>query len=166
MKTKMVLFGFLLLASPALAVPDLEVTAVVGPPVLTAGDLLSLDWTVFNSGTQATPAEVWVDAAYLSSDSALDLGDLPLGSASHFGILPAGASYSTSLALTLPPTVPTGDYFFLVSTDALGDIAEADESNNVGASSRVAVNAAVPEPSTLLILGWGLAVLCAARRRR
>lgn len=116
--------------------PDLDITNVSTPPPASAqaGDSFTVAWTVTNHhwGTGVS----WVDAVYLSTDNALDAGDLELGSVEVTGGLGNGGSYASpqSLLVTVPDAAP-GNYYLIIKTDAGDAISEilADAANNASA---------------------------------
>jgi hypothetical protein len=99
--------------------PDLQVT-VNAPNNAFSGQYTSLSWTVTNEGQGRTLQSSWYDEVYLSTDQVLDGSDKSLGRQNHSGILEPGASYTvsnTTRVFKLPEGI-SGDYYFLVRTDA------------------------------------------------
>jgi subtilase family serine protease len=72
-----------------------------------------------------------VDKLYFSTDGSVGAGDTVLGSATQSTALAAGGSYSVTLSVTLPDGVPAGSYYLLLRTDDAGEVAEANEDNNI-----------------------------------
>ena len=90
----------LVITTPPSAV--LAVTAVSAPTTATAGQPLTVGWTVTNQGAGDTQADSWTDNIYLSQTSTFDVSTATLvGSIPHSGGLAAGMSYSLSQALPL-----------------------------------------------------------------
>jgi len=122
---------------------DLIVAAIAPPDTGVTGDSLLVSWSVTNQSN--TVQGQWKDAVYLSTDSNWDIGDAFLGDASHTGGLPAGASYSKTVAIsaadfnlaleTTVPGVTRGDYRVIVRTDIQNNIPETDEVNNAQSST-------------------------------
>jgi hypothetical protein len=99
--------------------PDLRVTTVSIPEHAMVGQSFSLGYTVSNVSTGATPPleGTWTDEFYLSRDPFLDFSaDRYLGSRAHSGGLASAASYSETVALTLPGDL-VGAYYVFVATD-------------------------------------------------
>jgi RHS repeat-associated protein len=129
--------------------PDLQVTAVNSSSQIFSGQTTTLNWTVTNNGSGKTSANGWYDEIYMSADNVLDSGDRLLSRRYHqavyrsraingeeipidTGILNPGAGYGVTWAVTLPIGV-SGDFYFLVKTDAYNQVYEqALESNNIG----------------------------------
>lgn len=126
--------------------PDLAVQALQTPTQATAGDVITVEYTVENVGT-ATALEPWQDAIYLSSDEALDphhdrlLRLDPIGAAP----LAIGGTYSRSRSVTLPISFTALTGYILVKTDYADVIDDADPNNNVKASAAIAI-AITPAP--------------------
>lgn len=112
--------------------PDLQVTGVNAPIQAFSGQPMTLSWTVTNEGTGGTLESSWFDRIYLSSDSVLDGDDQLLGQQTRNGVLGAGESYTATREVTLPIGV-SGDFFFIVQTDAGDQVFEqAFNGNNTG----------------------------------
>ncbi|MCB1090441.1 MAG: Ig-like domain-containing protein, partial [Verrucomicrobiae bacterium] len=119
--------------------PDLQVEEVRGPPSGIAGSPVDVEFTVINEG-DTSAAGSWTDRLYLSTDSTLSQNDVLLGSSIHSGGLAIGATYTTTVTVTLPALI-TGDYYVLVVTDAAESVVEgAAEGNNTGASTLFSVS--------------------------
>jgi subtilase family serine protease len=69
---------------------------------------------------------------YLSANSAVDAGDVPLGGRPVPALVP-GASNSGSVTLVIPPQTPAGKYFIVAAADGDGVVVEALENNNTKA---------------------------------
>jgi subtilase family serine protease len=106
---------------------DLEVTNISVPSNVSVGQSIEVFWTVRNNGP-GTAEGTWVDEFLLSTDQALG-SDISLGAASNPSTLAAGATYTASRTITVPPSA-TGTFFFIVRTDAAGAIFEVNENNN------------------------------------
>ena len=116
--------------------PDLVVTGVSAPDpeTLGVGDTVRLEWTVANMGTIEANG-TWQDRVYLSDDPYLG-DDLLLDTVDHSGPLPAGASYTGTIAATVPAA--PGPKYVLVHTKVVGGgQREAVEANNVGVAPHV-----------------------------
>ena len=112
--------------------PDLRVTDASAPLATFSGQPMVLDWTVTNRGQRGTSERFWHEALYMSDDTVLDGGDSFLGSLRHSGDLETDQSYNASTTVTLPIGV-SGDFFFLVRTDAFNRVYEdVFDGNNVG----------------------------------
>ena len=124
--------------------PDLEVTEVVVPERVTAGQNFDVQYTVTNTGSGPTPAKHnrWDDLIYLSRDEFLDLSsDRFLGHQLHSGVLAAGAGYDVTRTFKAPTDLD-GPFYVFVVTDPIrsgqprGKVFEgADEANNATPSS-------------------------------
>ncbi len=150
--------------------PDLQVTSIVAPAHAFSGKTVSVSFTVTNKGPGPTPISSWLDRVFLSTDSTLDVGDLQLKELVHApttvqttvnsggssstttqlvgGFLAPGESYTGTAQVTLPEG-QSGDYYFLVQTDATNLVYEQPlEGNNVGLS---AIQVALTPPPDLIV---------------
>ncbi len=129
------------------AAPDLTVTNVSAPPSLEAGVPTTITWTTQNVGTNPTDSNYWYDNVYVSTKPTLDNTATLLGSYRQSSALAAGGSYMGSLTASLPIGLAAGSYYVLVQADGptgtfgTTRVSDGDRSNNVGASSAIAVAA-------------------------
>ncbi len=109
---------------------DLPASATAAP--LAAGSTISITDITKNDGTVEAGAST--TKFYLSSDTTLDAGDIPVGGR----VVPPqgpGASSSVSTPLTLPAGVG-GTYYIIAKADGDNVVAESNESNNITVSTR------------------------------
>ena len=99
-------------------------------PGLAVGQRVTVNVTARNSGGDEAPPSV--TQLFLSANTTLDEGDLALGDRA-VPALAAGASSAASVELLIPAGTAAGRWYLLAKTDALNDIAEAVETNNVTA---------------------------------
>ncbi|MEX2307284.1 MAG: CARDB domain-containing protein [Pirellulales bacterium] len=126
--------------------PDLQVTTVDAPLQAFSGQPMSVSWTVANAGPGQTLETAWTDQIYLSADPILDGGDQLLGVRAHAGALNPGASYSATQNVT-PPIGLSGDFYFIVRTDAANAVFEhAFEANNDGYDATATTINLTPPP--------------------
>jgi subtilase family serine protease len=108
--------------------PDLDVVNVQGPSAGVAGSAAEVTWTTRNIGAGAASG-AWTDRVYLSSDAQAG-GDTFLGEIRWTGGLAAGAPYTRSLSVVIPPETE-GPVWFVVVTDANNELSEpGGETNN------------------------------------
>lgn len=113
--------------------PDLVPQSLAVTGQILQGRPFTCEITVANDGQSPVPAGPWADTLHLSADATLDAGDVLLGGPwSESGPLAAGAGYTRSRTLGMP-NVTAGQWYLIVNTDRDGDIAEANETNNVHA---------------------------------
>lgn len=134
-----------------IGLPDLTIDTFSSPVSGTAGQQISVSWTVNNQGIAGTGSRAWKDYVYISSDeSLLESEDILLGSFANPGFLNPGQSYTQSKTVTLPISL-SGSYYFFITTDnadafcnsptlqcfpgamrlsTRNNMAESDESNN------------------------------------
>jgi YD repeat-containing protein len=113
----------------AVTTPDLVAAGLTAPASVRAQQVVSLGWTVTNSGSGAAKAP-WMDIVYLSSDQTCCAGDTALATVSHTAALAPGASYAQTKSVTIPNR-PPGNYFLILKVDTGGAVYEANESNNL-----------------------------------
>jgi len=107
--------------------PDLHVISASAPTAASAGDLITLSWTVRNSGLAAV-SNNWHDRVDLSIDKTLDENDIYI--TEYFNpLLAAESSYSRSLSLSIPSISAAGLYYILFSSDDFGEQGETNELN-------------------------------------
>ena len=113
--------------------PDLVVTSVEDPPssALSGAGIRVTDITS-NISTVDAPAST--TRFYLSLDTLRDAGDVLLAGGRPVPALPAGASSTDTVTVTIPAGTPSGAYYLLACADDLGGVAEIDETNNCRAS--------------------------------
>lgn len=105
-----------------------------------SGQDLTLTYTVQNDSDNSAGGS-WQDALYISSDDRWDIDDLLLIRVDRSGPVPAHGSYTVTTAAPVPGILP-GNYHIILRTDIRNQVAEADESDNIGASlNTVAVDA-------------------------
>ncbi|MFT5526538.1 MAG: hypothetical protein ACI9HK_004515, partial [Pirellulaceae bacterium] len=117
------------------AIADLEVVSVVVPESARAGEPFNLQFEVANLGQDATLATSWVDRAYLSYDAILDTeADIFIGEYRRSASLAAGDGFETSYVSDISALIPngmSGEFYLLFETDALQEVIELDDSNNL-----------------------------------
>jgi subtilase family serine protease len=116
--------------------PDLIVLSLVAPSSGSAGGTLSVTETVKNQG--GAPSAATESVFYLSSNTALDAGDVELGRRNVPG-LNASATAVATVSLLLPSSLAGGNYYVLSQVDPANVVPELLESNNVKASTVVRV---------------------------
>jgi hypothetical protein len=101
------------------ALADLQVTSVGNVPTVAAGQTITANWTVQNSGVGATNSNYWFDDVWLSTNTTVGSGgtDIYLSTLQHSNPLAAGGSYNASLSVLVPTNVPVGSYHLVVTTD-------------------------------------------------
>ncbi|MEZ6020997.1 MAG: CARDB domain-containing protein [Planctomycetota bacterium] len=140
-ETDNVLWASLPLTVTAADLPDLDwVSTSFSPAALSAGDSITLNDTLRNSGTQA--AGIHRVGVYLSTDAVIDAGDTLLSIRSLTG-LAAGSTDAASGQVTIPSNQPSGAYHVLWMADDLAQVTETDESNNLA------------QGQSLLVIGGG-----------
>ena len=117
--------------------PDLVVSTIDAPQMVTIGSVFSVSYTVTNQGGDTPLAQsAWNDLVYLSVEPYLDLTtDRYIGSYQHTGGLTAGSSYSNTLTFQVPNNLPGNAYYVFVVTDpalttSTGAVFESNETNN------------------------------------
>ena len=112
------------------------VSSVSAPAVAGAGDdILISDTTKNSGGAEATESAT---EFYLSANSTIDGSDVRLGSRA-VAVLVAGGTSSATTALTVPVGTAAGGYYIVAGADALLDVAETSETNNVRASAAIKI---------------------------
>ncbi|MEI7831644.1 MAG: Ig-like domain-containing protein, partial [bacterium] len=127
--------------------PDLQVTAVSAPTPATAGQALTVTWTVKNAGTGATLVSSWQDYVYCSTSATFNAGTATqIGDFNHAGVLDVNATYTQQQAVILPVTL-NGAYYIYVSTDPTNQVLEAtNENNNITRTTgTIQVNSTPPD---------------------
>ncbi|MEE8452755.1 MAG: CARDB domain-containing protein [Thermoguttaceae bacterium] len=114
--------------------PDVTVTHIGLPDVVQRGDLLPIEWTVFNREF-APAAEDWADNIYLSTDAEFDPQvDRLVATVSHTGGLEERAVYHADIDVDTT-SIADDNYYVIVVTDTDGTLDEGDgEGNNVRVS--------------------------------
>jgi hypothetical protein len=112
-----------LTAAVVRSLPDQSISGARGRAVL----------RITNPGTARVAGKMGV-ALFLSADATLDASDAVIGAATKTLRLPAGAGRPVRMKYVVPP-VPDGAYFLLAQADPANALAEADETNNVGAAA-------------------------------
>lgn len=112
---------------------DLVVTEVTAPDSVISGGSITVSWKVKNQGSNPASGTMR-DNVYLSTDNAVDGNDKLLTSEIYYQSLAPSAEVSRNRNVSISG-VPLGDYNILVSTDALNNINESNENNNVGIST-------------------------------
>ena len=141
--------------------PDLQVTSVVVPEHVIAGQEFDLSYTVTNTGPGDTPPrqDKWDDLIYLSRDPFLDLrADLFVGSEEHKKGLVAGASYQVDRTLEVPYGA-VGPFYVIVITDPVrsastapwGNVFELDAERNNDTPSPQPMIIELPPPADLQV---------------
>ena len=105
--------------------PDLQVASVVAQQPAYSGEKINVTWTVQNVGNAPVwhGTSHWYDAVYVSRDPVFDIRRATvLGKFIHNNTTPlgAGASYSNTQEVTLPPGIE-GNYYIYVFTDIFQD---------------------------------------------
>ncbi len=112
---------------------DLIVSQVQVPSMATAGNPVTIDWTVQNNG-QNPAVGTMKEAIYLSDDAAWDINDALIGLLDCEVNLAPLASENRTLTTNLTG-VALDDYYAIVRTDILNNIYESDDVNNTTAST-------------------------------
>ena len=114
--------------------PDLTVTNINVPPVVDRGDLLPVQWTVYNRDYAPAGGD-WVDYVYLSTDSTFDPGtDSFVGSVERNGGLDARLTYQASLDVDTGALAGDAYYVIVVSDRDDAIFEDSREANNVRVS--------------------------------
>jgi subtilase family serine protease len=112
--------------------PDLVVTSVTGPASAPVGSEIAVTVEACNQG-QGQAWGTLLDVV-LSSDSVIDAGDLPAGSA---WIDPLAPGACQTLSLTVYPFQPEGSYLLGARVDPVSNVWELIESNNATAGGAI-----------------------------
>ncbi|MFN7874517.1 MAG: CARDB domain-containing protein, partial [Pirellula sp.] len=94
---------------------DLVVSEVTVPATANSGERLPIQWEVQNSGVAITTSSTWFDSVWLSTNSALDEGDILVGRFARVGSLAPGESYIRSIDWPIGIDF-SGSYFTIVRT--------------------------------------------------
>ena len=97
--------------------PDLQVVSINAPEDVVSGQAIQLEVLVENVGLRDTRQGAWTDRVYLSTDPSLDNGDIVLGEARRNEPLATGASYVSTIDVTIPDGIE-GDFFILGFVDS------------------------------------------------
>ena len=95
---------------------DLIINAFSLPQTGTAGQPVTINWEVKNTGPGSTIAPHWTDILVLSPDTVLDESDITLGTYSNTNRLASGEKYNKS-ELVFLPIKTIGNYYVIAKTD-------------------------------------------------
>ena len=108
---------------------DLVVTSVSRPNIVSAGDNITISWTVKNLGPNDLQGVGCSDVVYLSTDEVFDVDDKLLGSVTYDVNLPKYNSLTNQLE-TVISGVPEGEYYIIIIADGRNTFYESNEDNN------------------------------------
>lgn len=112
--------------------PDLQVLALDIPGEAIEGERLFVRYTVGNRGKGVTVPSKWKDRVYLSPDPRLDDYDTLLSERDRTQPLRTNEHYEESVVQTIElPDDVDGRMFVIVKTDAVGEVEESREDNNI-----------------------------------
>jgi subtilase family serine protease len=124
-------------AGPIIVGPDLVTTTATAPAVAVAGGSFPVTTTIRNQGSQAAGASM---VRFFLGRAGQP--DLLLGATRAVPALAPGASSGPiATTVTIPANTSTGTHVIRVQADGLGDVGEADETNNARSTASLAVNA-------------------------
>ena len=95
---------------------NLQVVAATAPTSYACTNIV-VQWVVTNAGDLPASSSYWVDAIYLTPDGIITASTPTLGYGYHLTGLSPGATYTNSVAVSLPANA-SGDYFLVVAADA------------------------------------------------
>ena len=110
--------------------PDLQVSFLNAPDIVSAGGTISVEFDVINSGTVATNNPNWTDTVYLSLDNEISSDDIVLGNLNNGAALNPGESYSSTTEPLIIPQRFRGEAYVIVETDANNTVEELPQENN------------------------------------
>ena len=120
---------------------DFTIYGLSASSPVTPGSYFNASLYEFNDGTSYSPSNYV--GYYLSTDSIFDGSDINLGSDYVYEV--SGSSYySLYPTLYMPSYISNGEYYLLAVADFYGQVAEANEYNNVGAT-RITVGVSGPD---------------------
>ncbi|MCR6637545.1 MAG: right-handed parallel beta-helix repeat-containing protein [Sporocytophaga sp.] len=108
---------------------DLQITEVIVPDNIIAGEELKMSFTVTNTGLGKTVQSVWMNEVYLSPDTLLSKDDKLVKKVQHVGVLQPGGSKVATLTAFLP-VVELVNYYLIFKTDATNQEPESEGENN------------------------------------
>jgi len=123
------------LAVTEVSLPDLAVVEVDTPTNALAEDVITVIWTVTNSGSAQASAP-WVDAVYLATDNQGGSGTLMVR-ATNTSTVVTGDSYTVARSFPLPSN--PGTYWVVVHADEDGNVVEGAKWNNTAISAPIVV---------------------------
>lgn len=129
--------------------PDLEVTSVGAPTAAFSGNIITVNWSVVNTGNLKVQRN-WSDAVYISSDSILELLKAKkLATASYSGVLSGYLQPDSTYSMAIPVKIPfdySGEYWIHVVADYDNEAPELLENNNNGTVSIPLMVTLTPPP--------------------
>ncbi|KOR29351.1 hypothetical protein TI04_08855, partial [Achromatium sp. WMS2] len=123
--------------------PDLMITSITSAANVPLGGSTTVTAVVKNQGSVSAAASRI--GFYLSTDSMLTQTDITIGSACDVPALGAGQTFTCSdVAVNIPATVTTGEYYMGAYADDTSVVAESNENNNgLAASNAIMVGTIV-----------------------
>jgi subtilase family serine protease/subtilisin family serine protease len=112
---------------------DLVAISISGPGNLTPGKEISVTVKVKNQGSVSSGG--FYVSAYLSTDSGITTGDIPIGSI-YVAELGSGTQQTLSVSCTVPDFA-AGTYYLGAIADPYGEVVETNEDNNSVAGKEV-----------------------------
>jgi hypothetical protein len=136
--------------------PDLIVTKVTAPGVASAGETVTVNWTVENAGFDITYGSVWDDCIYISKNATFNLqASQLLKTVRHNGELDRQNTYPAEADVTVPANL-SGDTYLYVKTDCNNEEFENNqENNNLTRSSVMAISNPDLQPVEINIISGG-----------
>jgi hypothetical protein len=111
---------------------DLVTESILLPDSLLAGDLATIHWSTRNEGSNPAQGNIR-EIVYLSPDTLWSVEDQVFGFKQKSIYLPPEAGHSDSLTAPVIGVI-NQDYYALVRTDALNNVSETNDTNNISAS--------------------------------
>lgn len=116
---------------------DLIAENIVPPAMGFVGELMTVQYDIRNQGSNpATGSNK--DIVYLSADSTWDVSDVQFSIVQNNSNL-APQTFNTRTTTASVPGLALGDYFVIVRTDALNNIFESNDTNNLAVSTQKVV---------------------------
>lgn len=109
---------------------DLIVTNITRPNTISAGESVTVTWTVKNLGPNTLDGVGCSDVVYLSTDTVFDVDDKLLGKVDYDMYLEP-YSWMTNSLETSVTGLPEGEYYIIVITDGRNTFYESNEDNNI-----------------------------------